>query len=90
MAMKIEVTKDELRIGRAHIDRRFLDEFIELDSNQMALTRGRDANPAAFLAIRFWQPLGIKVTLQDKRDPTPYWLITSKTPAKLTGALKKN
>lgn len=87
MAMKIEVTENELRIERAHIERRYLGAITELDPAQMALTRGRDADPAAYLAIRFWQPRGIQVLVQDERDPTPYWLITTKNPVDLAKAL---
>lgn len=90
MAMKIEVTQDELRIQRAHIERRYLGAITELNSAQMALIRGRDADPAAHLAIRFWQPLGIKVLVQDERDPTPYWLIATKKPSELSKALYRD
>jgi hypothetical protein len=44
----------------------------------MRLLRTRDADPAAYLAIKFWAPTGIKIEVTDPRDPTPYWLITSK------------
>lgn len=90
MAMKIEVTTNELRVARAHIERKYLGAMTELDPKEMALTRGRDADPAAFLAIRFWQPRGIKIAVQDSRDATPYWLITTKKPAQLARALNTN
>jgi len=90
MTMHIEVNSDELRVGRAHIERKYLGAITELDSSAMALARGRDANPAAFLAIRFWQPQGIKVNVHDDRDPTPYWLITTKKPGALVRALRQN
>ncbi|MCX6429630.1 MAG: DUF3093 domain-containing protein [Actinobacteria bacterium] len=88
VAMTIEVSESELRIGAAHIDRMYLGEVKELSIDEMRLTRGRDADPAAFLAIRFWQPHGIKIELRDPRDPTPYWLISSKHPGALAKALQ--
>lgn len=90
MTMHIEVSEDELRVGRAHIERKYLGAVSELDSATMALARGRDADPAAYLAIRFWQPNGIKVAVLDDRDPVPYWLITTKKPNELARALKQN
>jgi hypothetical protein len=89
VAMKIEVTETELRIGPAHIERIYLGEIKELSIDQMRLTRGRDADPAAFLAIRFWQPRGIKIEICDPRDPAPYWLVSSKHAASLARALEK-
>lgn len=90
MTMHIVVDQNELRVGRAHIAREYLGAVTELDSSAMALIRGREADPAAFLALRFWQPQGIKVMVLDDRDSTPYWLITSKQPTELARALRQN
>lgn len=89
LTMKIDLSPNELRIGSAHIERSFLGEAIELSVDQMRLARGRDADPAGFLAIRFWQPHGVKITVEDPRDPTPYWLISTKNAKGLVEALKK-
>jgi hypothetical protein len=89
VAMKIDVTENELRISGAHIDRMYLGHVRELSVDEMRLTRGRNADPAAFLAIRFWQPHGIKIEIEDPRDPTPYWLVSSKRAALLAKALEK-
>jgi hypothetical protein len=51
--------------------------------------RGRDADPAAFLALRFWQPHGVRIDIKDDRDPTPYWLVSSKKSQELAQRLKK-
>jgi len=79
-AMRSTITFDgkELRIDRAHIDIKYLGEATVLNAPAMRLMRTRDADPAAYLAIRFWIPKGVKITVVDPRDPTPYWLITSK------------
>ena len=74
----ISITTEELRINNAHIDIKYLGKATVLDAAAMRLLRTRDANPAAYLAIKFWTPTGIKIELKDPQDPTPYWLITSK------------
>jgi hypothetical protein len=86
----IEITADKLKVGRAHIDLKYIDHAIELNSNEMRNIRGRDANPRAYLGIRFWSSTGVKITLNDKRDETPYWLITSNKTNQLVNALKVN
>lgn len=86
-AMVIEVDQGELRVGRAHIDLVFLDSAQALSSIEVRKLRTRDADPAAFLAIRFWSSTGVRVTLNDPRDATPYWLITSNNADALTAAL---
>jgi len=89
MLMKISVSATELRVGRAHIERIYLGPAQDLTIEQMRLRRGRDADPAAYLALRFWQPRGVKIKVLDARDSTPYWLISSKNPKGLVEALNK-
>jgi hypothetical protein len=85
--LRISLDSHELRVGRAHIDRAFLGQGQVLSIDEMRLTRGRNADPAAYLALRFWQPRGVKIDLRDARDSTPYWLISSKNSNGLVEAL---
>ena len=75
---RTEITVDdkELRIGGAHIELRYLKEVSALSAQEMRLMRTRDADPAAFLALAFWIPAGVKILLNDDRDSVPYWLIS--------------
>ena len=84
----IQVSESELLVGRAHIDLKYIGEVTELDSQAMRKLRTRDADPMAFLGIRFWSSTGVKVEITDNRDETPYWLITSNKANQLAQALK--
>ena len=86
---EIQVTEKELRIGRAHIELKYLDSVEHLSTDQIRLLRTRDADPAAYLAITFWIPTGVKITLKDERDSTPYWLVSSRKAEELTHTLYK-
>ena len=86
----IQVTQSELMVGPAHIELKYIGEVSELDSAAMRNLRSRDANPMAYLGIRFWSSTGVKVELIDKRDETPYWLITSNKANQLAQAIKGN
>lgn len=85
----IEIDSDELRVGPARIERKYIGQCENLDAPALKLVRGRDADPAAYLGIRFWQPTGIKMHVMDSRDSTPYWLITSKRGLEMTALLNK-
>ena len=89
MLLRIVVTQTHLRVGRAHIQRAYLGEVTALDVERMRLTRGREADPSAYLALRFWQPRGVKIEVKDGRDPTPYWLVSSKRAKNLVEALTR-
>ena len=86
---QITVDENELRVGRAHIELKYLNEASALSSEEMRRTRTRDADPAAFLALAFWIPTGIKITLNDDRDSVPYWLISVRKSEELTSTLYK-
>jgi hypothetical protein len=89
MRSTISIDGQELRIDQAHIEVKYLGGVEKLTSPQMRLLRTRDADPAAFLAIKFWLSTGVKITLSDPRDPTPYWLVTSKRGEEIAALLNK-
>ena len=90
LTSRISVDHNQLRINKAHIELKYLGKVTVLDSDAMRLLRTRDADPAAFLAIKFWSSKGIKIEVTDPRDATPYWLITSKRGEKLAALLTKS
>jgi hypothetical protein len=84
---QITVDENELRIGQAHIELKYLKEVSALSSEEMRRMRTRDADPAAFLALAFWIPTGVKILLNDDRDSVPYWLISARKSEELTSTL---
>jgi hypothetical protein len=87
-ALKIEVDQTHLRVGGASIEHKFIGEVTVLSSSEVKLIRTRDADPLAYLAIRFWSSKAIKLQVSDARDKTPYWLITTNNGQELLKALK--
>lgn len=86
-ALVIEIDSNELRVGKAHIAFEYLENAMKLSIADMQKLRTRDADPAAYLGIRFWRPTGVKVSVNDSRDSTPYWVISSKNSEALTKVL---
>ena len=87
-ALLIEIDAKELRVGKAHIDLAFIGDCVDLDNNAIRMTRTRDADPQAFLAIRFWTSAGVRININDHNDATPYWLISSNRGAELIKVIK--
>ena len=81
--LKIELKAEWLHVGKAEIEIAFISKVSTLNSEQMRQARGAQLDPAAFLALRFWVSTGIKIEVSDPRDPTPYWLISTKAAEKL-------
>ncbi len=91
ISMTSEITFDGevLRIDKANIEVKYLSKVTVLDKTAMRLLRTRDADPAAFLAIKFWEPRGLRIDLSDPRDKTPYWLVTSKRGEEIAALLNR-
>ena len=83
----IEVDENELRAGPAHIELKYVGQVTALNGKAMGSLRTRDADPASFLIFRFWRSTGVKIEINDPRDPTPYWLVTCKRSTELAEAL---
>lgn len=91
ISMTSEITFDGevLRIDKANIELKYLGKATVLDKNAMRLLRTRDADPAAYLAIKFWETRGVRIDLNDPRDKTPYWLVTSKRGEEIAALLNR-
>lgn len=87
-ALVIEVDENELRVGGARISHQYIGQVNILTSQELGKIRTRDADPAAHLAIRFWSAKAVQLMINDHRDSTPYWLISTKHGENLQKALK--
>ena len=66
---------------------KYIKKVVLLERDQFLKIRGAQADPAAFNATRFWVTTGVKVEIKDRKDPTPYWLISSRKAKYLSKAL---
>ncbi|MFM2412741.1 MAG: hypothetical protein RLZZ587_1074 [Actinomycetota bacterium] len=85
-APQIVITEVGLRVGRAAIDRTFLGEveLVERADRPAALSDAR-----AWKVIRAWIPCGVRLTITDENDPTPYWYFSTRKPEAVIAALAK-
>ncbi|CAB4718882.1 MAG: DUF3093 family protein [Actinobacteria bacterium] len=86
-SLEIQVDESQLWVGKAHIEYKYIGATVALTANEMKNIRTRDADPSAHLEIRFWNPHGVKIHINDSRDVTPYWLVTSKKSEELSKLL---
>lgn len=84
---QVQVGSTWFRAGRARIAGEHLGKVTVLDAEQTRRTAGVDADARAFLLLRPYLKRAVRVDLADPRDPTPYWLINTRSPAALAAAL---
>lgn len=86
----VEVQDGRLRAGRAEIDLAHTGEAVAADAEQARIERGTGLDARAFLVIRGWIRPIVRIPIVDQRDPTPYWLVSSRRPDELAAAINRS
>lgn len=84
---RIVVTDRELLAGRARIPLDLLGRPRALDAHETRQQIGPSADARAYLLVRPYVAQSVVVTVTDRGDPTPYWLLSTRHPRELAGAL---
>lgn len=85
---RVGVVDGELRAGRARIPLAHVGEVQPLDAEATRRLAGVDADARAYLLLRPYLKLGVRVEITDPDDPTPYWLVNCRKPNRLVSALE--
>lgn len=86
-SLLITVDAKGLRVGRASIDPAHIGAVEPLHRAEYRLKLGTGADARAYLVTRPYVDRGVLVPIDDDRDPTPYWLVSSRRPDALAAAL---
>ena len=78
----------ELWAGQAHLPASVVSRSAEVPRSAKSAALGRQLDPAAFVLHRTWIGPMALVVLDDPDDPTPYWLVSCREPARLISALR--
>ncbi len=88
-APRVEVSDGELRAGRAHIPVDLLGEPVAYSGEDARFARGRDADPRSWMLVRGGIDGAVVVPVEDADDPTPAWVVSSRTPDRLAAAVRR-
>ncbi|WP_426244352.1 DUF3093 domain-containing protein [Nocardioides sp. LHG3406-4] len=86
-AARVAVGGGQFRAGRAHIEIRHLGQVTALDADRTRRLAGPEADARAYLLLRPYLKRGVRVEITDPADRTPYWLVHTRHPDRLAGAL---
>ncbi len=76
-----------LQAGPARIPVSALVAPVALDPAAMRAALGPELDARSHRCIRGWVGTGVRVEVADERDPTPYWLVSSRRPGTVVAAL---
>jgi len=85
--IKVRVVGDELHVDDARLPVGVIADVIPLDAEGRRHLLGPGSDPLAFVIQRPWVRGCVQILLDDPADPTPYWLVSTRHPERLTAAL---
>lgn len=85
----ISLTKTELRVGRAVIERKWLGVADVVLRDRLFTERGPNLDARAFTCFQVGVQKAIRVEIADDDDPTPYWLFCTRNPEHLAKLLNE-
>ncbi|HEU4349773.1 MAG TPA: DUF3093 domain-containing protein [Actinoplanes sp.] len=86
--IRVAVTADEFQVDDARLPLAVISEVVALDADGKREVLGVGAHPLAFVVQRPWVGGAVQVVLDDPADPTPFWVVSSRSPVALAGALR--
>ena len=85
----IALNEQTLSIGQASIETKYLGKAEVVSAHEAFLERGVRLDSRAFTKFQIGVKQLVKIEIQDKQDPTPYWLIATRNPEFLAGLINK-
>jgi hypothetical protein len=85
----ITLNKQTLSIGQASIETKYLGKAEVVSSQEAFFERGVKLDSRAFTKFQIGVKQLVKIEIQDKQDPTPYWLIATRNPEVIAGLINK-
>ena len=87
-AIVIRVDTEQIRVGRASIEHRYIAGCRALDVDETRRRAGVEADARAHLVLRPYVKTAVEITLDDVDDPVPYWLVSTRHPRQLAAAMQ--
>ncbi|MDO4919789.1 DUF3093 domain-containing protein [Kocuria sp.] len=88
-APRIVLTDEDLRVGRAYIEREYVGTAEALRGADAREARGPQLDGRAFMNFRVSVPDLCRIEIVDPVDPTPYWLTATRHPEELARAVNE-
>lgn len=86
-APEVRVDDTGLRAGPAFLEAGHLGEVEPLEAEATRHALGPGLRADAYVVHRSWVRTAVRVAVDDDRDPTPYWLISTRNPEELARAV---
>ena len=88
-APMIVISSKEITVGKAQIELKLVGAAVSVPESEAFAARGPKLDARAYVALQPSRKGLIKLDIVDQKDPTPYWLFSTKSPASVLEALSE-
>jgi hypothetical protein len=86
--VRIAVDGTQLVVGKARLPLWAVGEAVALTDEAARVARGPELDPDAYVVLRGYVDGVVRVRVDDEADPVPYWLMSTRRPARLLAVLE--
>jgi hypothetical protein len=84
----VQVTPTHFLAGKARLPLSVVGEVSSFDGDEAKLELGQRLDARAWLLIRGWIAPVVKIEILDEKDPTPYWVVSTRHPKAVIAAIE--
>ena len=84
---RIKISMSSLTVANAEIDRSFIVAVEVVLQEDAFEARGRNLDPRAWIHFQGSVKTLVRITISDPKDPTPYWLFSTRHPERIKKSL---
>lgn len=85
---QIAVDDKQLTVGKARLPLWAVGEAVAMTDEAARVARGPELDPSAYVVLRGYVNAVVRVRVDDDGDPVPYWLMSTRHPARLLAVLE--
>lgn len=89
MSPRINVTGEYFIVDRARLPRTVIAAVLPLTGDELEEALSFRLDARAYLRVRGWAKGAVRIDLNDPDDPTPYWIISTRSPDELAKCLRQ-
>lgn len=84
----LQVTSTHFLAGRARLPLTAVGEVSSFEGEEAKLELGQRLDARSWLLIRGWIAPVVKVEILDEKDPTPFWVVSTRHPKAVVAAIE--
>ena len=85
----VSLSESNFRAGKSSLPLGVISDIVVVGKESARAEKGVNLDARAWLVMRPWVTPALKIFLNDPKDPTPYWLVSTRNPERFAKEWKR-